>query len=202
MAEPRAKREFSEAKLEKQQDAFKAMRESDRPDDGWGPLDALAGETETMLIEWAARRQPAEDRWIADAEQYAGLNDPATEARLRKQPGVSRIVINFTREKTKVLESRLNDSLLPTDTPTWSLKPTPVPDLQPEVIDDVFRDAELQWLDYKAQQAQQASASEQQPEQPQQDPSMAAEQLPGDQAGAPVPPLSTCLLYTSPSPRD
>ena len=92
MAEIREKRTHDPKKAKAQQEALKAM--VDEHEGEYGPIDVLAQDLETKLIDWASRRQPAEDRWIADAEQYAGINDPLTAMRLAKQPGVSSLFVN------------------------------------------------------------------------------------------------------------
>lgn len=74
------------------------------------------------------RREPIEQRWIEDLQQYHGVYDPDTEAKLEKVEG-SKVFINVTATKTDAMEARLWDLLFPTDDRSWGISPTPVPEL-------------------------------------------------------------------------
>lgn len=80
-----------------------------------------------MVWDQARLRQGLEERWYLDTLQYYGYYDPDTEARLRKKKNASKLFVNMTRPKTKVLRARLIDLLFPTDQPNWDIMPTPVP---------------------------------------------------------------------------
>ena len=83
-----------------------------------------------LADETARRRLSLEERWLLDTLQYQGKYDSATEAKLRKNKGSSRVFVNMTRPKTKVQRARLVDTLLPEDETNWDIEPTPVSRLE------------------------------------------------------------------------
>ena len=78
----------------------------------------------------AANRRSLEDRWYIDILQYYGHYDPDTAEKLNKQKNRSKLFVNLTRAKSRVLIARLIDTLLPQDESNWSIESTPVPRLQ------------------------------------------------------------------------
>lgn len=72
------------------------------------------------------KRQPLEDRWIEDLEQYHGRYDNSTSKALNDGKK-SKLFINLTRPKTDAMSARLMDLLFPTDDRNWGISPTPVP---------------------------------------------------------------------------
>ena len=81
------------------------------------------------VFESARLRRGLEERWYYDTLQYLGMYDPQTEQRLAQMEGASKLFVNMTRPKTKVLRARLIDILFPTDEANWDIQPTPVPRL-------------------------------------------------------------------------
>lgn len=74
-------------------------------------------------------RGSIENRWIEDLQQYHGVYNADTMARLRKVKDRSRLNINLTRPKTNAMSARLMDLLFPTDDRNWGIGPTPVPEM-------------------------------------------------------------------------
>ena len=68
-----------------------------------------------------------EEKWWENTLQYHGQYDEETDKKLRKTAGASRLFVNMTRPKTRVLRARLIDILFPTDEANWDIEPTPVP---------------------------------------------------------------------------
>lgn len=89
-------------------------------------------------------REPIERRWIEDMCQFAGvrsiseLRGPTSDKDTIESGGsgpanksaLSRVFINITQPKTNRFEGRLFDILFPADDKNWSIRPTPVPELE------------------------------------------------------------------------
>lgn len=75
-------------------------------------------------------RQGLEERWFEDTLQYQGYYDSDTERNLQQKKGASKLYINMTRPKTRVLRARLVEILLPADEANWSIEATPVPRIE------------------------------------------------------------------------
>ena len=80
--------------------------------------------------ETARLRVGLEERWWNNTLQYHGQYDEETAKRLRENKGSSKLYVNMTRPKTRVLRARLIDILFPTDEANWDIEPTPVPRIQ------------------------------------------------------------------------
>ena len=98
---------------------------------------AYAQELGKLAEETARRRSPVEARWIRNARQYYGRYDQETEAKLAENPGSSRLFVNMTRPKTKVMRSRITDILLPLNDSNWTIEPTPVPEMDHLAATDI-----------------------------------------------------------------
>src|SRR6266571_4340198 len=96
---------------------------------------ALAGER-SEAINWRAQ-SGIEQQWQEDEEFYQGIDDanrstdastwktkPATQQTTR-----STVFPNITRPYVDAAAARIADMLLPNDDRSWSIKPTPIPDL-------------------------------------------------------------------------
>ena len=81
------------------------------------PCAAFATELHGKVAEQARRRQVIEQRWYEDTRQYYGFYDEETEKRLEDEKGSSKLFVNLTRPKTRVMRARLNDILFPNDEP-------------------------------------------------------------------------------------
>ncbi|MDX8400930.1 MAG: hypothetical protein R8K20_11895 [Gallionellaceae bacterium] len=84
----------------------------------------LAGQAARLV----QRRQPFEQRWLADLRQYEGVYEDTEMAGMRASGG-SQVYVNVTRAKVHAAEARLSDMLFPTDDRNWSIDPTPVPEI-------------------------------------------------------------------------
>ena len=83
--------------------------------------------------ETARLRLGLEERWYEDTLQVLGEYPPDVQRRLNENEGSSKVFLNLTRPKVKVMKARLADSLFPTDEATWDIEPTPVPRIQKAV---------------------------------------------------------------------
>lgn len=78
--------------------------------------------------EQVRHRFEIEQRWLEDLRAYNGEYDAAVLDKIRRSGG-SDIFVGFTRNKTNTAEARLMEMLFPTDDKNWSIRPTPVPEL-------------------------------------------------------------------------
>lgn len=89
----------------------------------------------------SAKEQEIEPRMLQSVRQRRGKYDPDIEAQLLEQ-GSSTIYMMLTSNKCRAASSWLRDVLLTdsNDKP-WSLRPSPVPDMPPPVMQDLMRRA-------------------------------------------------------------
>lgn len=120
-------------------------------------LDALGmrlAKTRSEAIDWRARCG-IEDEWREDEEHYEGVDDanraehgnrittwrskPAgqVEPRQLNASAGSTVFPNITRPYCDAAAARVGDMLLPTADPSWSIKPTPFPELM-EIAEGEF----------------------------------------------------------------
>jgi hypothetical protein len=97
-------------------------------------MQAVAARLEKEALKRVGLRQPIEQRWIEDLEQFHGRYDQQTEKSL-KDAKKSQLFINMTRPKTTAMAARLMDLLFPTDDKNWGIQPTPVPELSQRAKD-------------------------------------------------------------------
>ena len=77
-----------------------------------------------------------ERRFIRSLRQYRGQYDPETKARIH--PNRSKAFIRLTRTKVKTYDARMMDIKFPSnEDKDWAIEPTPVPDLHPQMIQDI-----------------------------------------------------------------
>ena len=91
-------------------------------------LAEIIGRMDAEVTSRIGKRTSLETRWIADLEQYHGRYDAGT-AQILLEEERSGLFINYTRQKSNSMGSRLKDLLFPTDEKNWAIKPTPVPTL-------------------------------------------------------------------------
>jgi hypothetical protein len=74
-----------------------------------------------------------EQRFLRNLRQYRGIYDP--EVRAKINPNRSSAYIRLTRTKVKTYDARMMDIKFPAnDDKDWSIQPTPVPELNPEIL--------------------------------------------------------------------
>ena len=86
-------------------------------------------EIEKLAERDARMRRSIELRWRRNLEQYYSIYPPDVRKKLSESKGSSRAFYNLTRPRTRTMNARLSDILLPTDTPNWKAKATAVPEL-------------------------------------------------------------------------
>jgi len=91
-------------------------------------LAEIIGRMDAEVTARIGKRQSLETRWIGDLEQLHGRYDAAT-AQILLEEERSGLFINYTKQKSDSMASRLKDLLFPTDEKNWAIKPTPVPTL-------------------------------------------------------------------------
>ena len=92
-------------------------------------IDLLASKLEKRAVELARRREPLSRRWYADIQQYEGRYPEDVRVALERDPSASKLFVNMTRPKTRIMKARLADVLFPTDDLNWDIEPTPDPEL-------------------------------------------------------------------------
>lgn len=98
-----------------------------------GLLDSLGARLHALFTRTKADRIMVEQRWLDDLRQYKGAYNPDEEARMPK--GKSRVHTRMTRVKVKTATARLMDLVFPAGSEdNWSLDPTPVPDITPDLV--------------------------------------------------------------------
>lgn len=110
-------------------DRYSSAAKSDDADAADNKIDGLAEELEKRAIELARRREPLSRRWYTDVQQYEGRYPDDVRAALERDPSASKLFVNMTRPKTRIMKERLTDVLFPTDDLNWDIEPTPDPEL-------------------------------------------------------------------------
>jgi len=111
-------------------------------------IQALAGYIrEKWTYARSAKEQVIEPRMLQSVRQRRGQYDPDLEAQLMEQ-GSSMIYMMLTSNKCRAASSWLRDVLLTdsNDKP-WSLKPNPVPDMPPPVLQDLMNRAQMKLME-------------------------------------------------------
>lgn len=81
-------------------------------------------------------RSEIEQEWIRDLRQFKGKYDPETLAQMH--PKRSKAFLAITRTKVKAITARICDILFPSGGErNWSINPTPVPELDPKLIEQI-----------------------------------------------------------------
>ena len=114
-------------------------------------LQELIGKLAEEANKRVMQREPIEQRWLRDIEQFHGQYDLETAAELKRKKNASKVFLNRTRPKTNSMKSRLWNLLFPTDDRNWSIQPTPVPEMA-DASDEVrglLEDAEDTFADRK-----------------------------------------------------
>lgn len=96
----------------------------------------LVSKLETEAQKRVSRRYQIELRWLEDLRQYHGRYDEETERRLIESEA-SAVFINLTQAKTDALTARMYDLIFATDDRSWSIGPTPVPELS-DMLDEAI----------------------------------------------------------------
>lgn len=96
------------------------------------PLADLGLKLREEFDEAVQLRRPFEQQWIKDLRQYKGIYDPDIEAKIPKNR--SRANIRLTRAKVKSTDARMMDMLFPAGDKNWTIRATPVPELDPALL--------------------------------------------------------------------
>jgi hypothetical protein len=99
---------------------------SARPD-----IAMLAMKLQKEIDDRCSKRASVELRWQADTLAYKGQYDAVTLSNLAQNK--SKAFYKGVRKLCNFAESRLAEMVLPTDDRNWAARPTPVPDLPPEL---------------------------------------------------------------------
>jgi hypothetical protein len=141
MIDPKQEREDNVKEFDR---VFQAAVESGK---AGGSVDAVYDYSEHItrlgieISKWFSEaerdRRDTEQRWLKDLRQYRGEYDPDVKARMH--PKRSKAFLSITRTKTKTLSARETDLLFPSNgEKNWAIIPTPIPELNPEVIQNIM----------------------------------------------------------------
>ena len=98
----------------------------------------LANRLRGMFSEYEAERREQEDVWLKNLRQHRGDYDP--EMRKKFHPKRSKAFLGITRTKDMTVTSRMTDLLFPPNgEKNWGIDPTPVPDLNPQIIQSIVQ---------------------------------------------------------------
>lgn len=126
------KLEKSIAEYSKELESLDSQKESDAEQ----PPTPLAQFVQTRFDEAEVARDETEKRWLEDLRQERGQY--SMEILKRMSPNRSRAFVRLTRNKHRTVTSRLTDFLFPANgEKNWDIKPTPLPDIQPEVMEQL-----------------------------------------------------------------
>ncbi len=92
-------------------------------------LNLFAARLQIKAEECVAQKTQLEERWLEDMRNYYGVYDEKLDTN-------SSLFVNITRPKSVAAESRIADMLFPTDDRNFSIKPTPVPEIDNKVDSD------------------------------------------------------------------
>jgi hypothetical protein len=96
----------------------------------------LGDHLRTMFNEYEIDRRDKELDFIKDLRQYRGEYDPYTLKRMN--PKRSKAFLGLTRTKVNTVTSRQTDLLFPANKEkNWGIDPTPVPELNPAIIQNI-----------------------------------------------------------------
>ena len=91
-----------------------------------------------------AKEYTVEQKMLKSLRARRGEYDPDKLAQLREQ-GSSTIFMMLTSNKCRAASSWLRDVVMSTpDEKPWSLRPSPMPDMQPDILADLMRQAQMQ----------------------------------------------------------
>ncbi len=100
--------------------------------DDTSPLDKLAQHLERQLTDTMTERVRIDSRMVDDLRLYHGKYDPEQETKFKR----SKVFVKLTRAKTNSAEAQLVDLLFPSDDKNWGIKPTPVPEISAQLMDN------------------------------------------------------------------
>lgn len=104
-------------------------------------LRALGDKLTPLFAQYVSDRQVAELRWMRNLRQYLGQYDPEIEKEL--SPNRSRAYPRITRVKCISVLSRVMNLMFPGNERNWTLEASPSPDINPQDVMEVLRDAML-----------------------------------------------------------
>jgi hypothetical protein len=98
------------------------------------PLDLLGWQLRNDLNQVCADRAVIEQRWLEDYQQYQGEYDENTRQFFAANPERSSVFLNITRPATDLSVAQLSDLLFPVDDKNFGVEPTPVPEIQEDLM--------------------------------------------------------------------
>ena len=97
-------------------------------------IDELGHALRQEFDEAEKHRYEREVEWLKDLRQYKGQYDPEVLARIH--PKRSKAFIRLTRSKVRSTDARMADMLFPAGDKNWTLRETPVPSMDPQLVEE------------------------------------------------------------------
>lgn len=112
----------------------------------------LAAHVRTFFQAAKEAKKTIEERMLACMRARKGDYSPSKLSAIREHGG-SEIFMKLTDEKCNAAESWLTDILLQPDEHPWGIKPTPLPDLPPDIAEQVAMQVRSEAMDHLMQEA-------------------------------------------------
>lgn len=101
-------------------------------------LDRLGQVLQTRKATAIEHKNPIEQRMLEDEARYWGVSytPPSKDQIAAGETGHSGAPVdNKTRAKTRIAAARIGDMLFPTNSPNWALRPSPEPEVDPDLLE-------------------------------------------------------------------
>lgn len=102
-------------------------------------VDALAGYLETCWANAKQAKLPIEQQMLRNLRQRHGVYEPEKLAVIRAMGG-SEVYMLLTSTKCRAAEAWIEDILKPVAERPWELRPTPIADLPPDIVDVITQE--------------------------------------------------------------
>jgi hypothetical protein len=138
-----------------------AASRTPQPEDQGNEQNFKTGIAARVMTSWEAAkdaRNKVTQRMLSCMRRRSGEYEPDKLAKINERGG-STIFMMITDEKCAAAEAWLEDFLLPADDKPWGVKPTPVPELSPDIIDAVHSQVQREFFAFAQQEIQQAVAA-------------------------------------------
>lgn len=131
------------AVLRQQEEAERLQADEERRKQTEALTTSLAGHLGKCWQAAEFAKRPIEERLLACLRQVDGQYHPAKLAEIKKFGG-SDIFIMLTSVKVRAAKAWIRDVMLPPGERAWAAEPTPVPELSPEVLQQVETEVQAQ----------------------------------------------------------
>lgn len=121
-------------------------------------ISSIASHIRTKWQENRQAKEAIEQVMLDNARKRKGEYSADTLRKIKQQGG-SEVYINITNVKCRAAESWMYDVLLPSGERPWSLEPTPLPDVQAEIEQELRLKLQVEYQDFLANAVQMGTLS-------------------------------------------